>query len=158
MNEQDLGELVLAHKWMAATAVAIALVIRLLKSDTKIPINVPPRARIWLVLALGVASSVLDKVATGTPWTKAIVNGLVGAFIAVIGHETVIASIRSGKEIPVPGLMVPGASPSPGAPPTIPPAPIEPVVIDSTRETVKREAFDPSESSKAPSSDERSSG
>ncbi len=123
MNENDLGDLVAQHKWLAATAVVIGVAVRLLKSDTKIPIDVPPRARIWLVLGLGVASSVLEKVATGAQWEKALVDGLVGAFVAVIGHETMIASLRSGKEIPVPGLMVPGAAPSPGKPATIPPVP-----------------------------------
>jgi hypothetical protein len=73
------------------------------------------------VFGLGVASAVLEKVATGASWTKAIVDGVFGAFLAVAGHESVIASIRSGKEFSIPGLMVPGASPSPGAPATIPP-------------------------------------
>ena len=123
---EDLGDLVSQHKWIAVTAVVVGLITRLIKDDTKFPITIPPRARIWLVLGMGTASGVLEMVAAGATWQKAIVDGLAGAFLAVIGHETVVASIRSGKELPVPGLMIPGASPSPGAPPTIPPARVGP--------------------------------
>lgn len=121
MDPSQLGDLVAQHKWVAVSAIVIGLIVRLLKSDTRLP-TVPPRARIWLALGLGVASGVLEKVASGTTWTTALVDGVSSAFLAVVSHEAVIASLRSGKEFPVPGLMVEGAAPSPTAPVTVPPS------------------------------------
>jgi len=119
MNPADLGTLISQHKWIAATAVVVGLLTRLAKADTILP-TVPARARVWLVLGLGIASGVLERVASGTTWTAALVDGLVGSLLAMLGHETVIASLRSGREFSVPGLTIPGASPSPGAPVTRP--------------------------------------
>lgn len=118
MDPSQLGDFIAQHKWVAVAAIVIGLVVRLLKSDTKLP-TVPPRARIWLALGLGVASGVLEKVSTGTTWTNALVDGLVAALLAVTSHEAIIASLRSGKELPVPGLMVDGKAPSPTAPVTV---------------------------------------
>lgn len=121
----NLGDLVAQHKWVAVAAVVIGTLTRLAKSDTKIPIDIPPRYRVWLAFGLGVASGVLEKMVDGgTTWTSAIVGGLISAALAVIGHNTVIDSIRGGKEIVVPGLTIPGVPPAPGKPPSIkPPSP-----------------------------------
>lgn len=121
IDPDQLAGLIDQRKWVPLAAVVIGFVVRLLKSDTKIPITIPPRARIFIVFGLGVASSVLEKVVEGKTWTSALVGGAVSVAMAVLLHETVIASIRGGKEIPIPGLMIPGAAPSPGAPVTVPP-------------------------------------
>lgn len=128
----DLVALLVSHKWVAASAVAIGLVVRLLKSDTKIPINIPAAYRTWIALGLGIVSGVLDKIANGTPWKDAIVGGLGAAFTAIVGHEMLIESMRGGREIPVPGLMKPPSG-SDGGPyrtpaPKDPPPPSKPVV------------------------------
>ena len=100
----DIYTLVEQHKWIPLAAVIVGLVIRLLKSDTKIPITIPTRARVWLVLALGVVAGTLEKVGTGGQWTPAIVDGLIAALLAMLGHETIVNSVRGGRDVPLPGL------------------------------------------------------
>lgn len=126
MDPSQLGELVTEHKWVGVAAIVIGVVVRLMKSDTKIPINIPTQYRVWLALGLGIVSGVLEAVATGKAWTPAIVDGLVSAAIAIVGQNAIIDSLRGGKEITVPGLMVPGASPAPGKPPSIDPPAMTP--------------------------------
>jgi hypothetical protein len=103
----DLLDLFLAHKWFAFSALLIGFVVRLLKSDTKLPFSLPPQYRAWLALGLGVADGVLDALANGTPWTMALLGGLGAAMTAIVGHETLVEGLRSGIELPVPGLTKP---------------------------------------------------
>lgn len=119
-----LVALIMGHKWIALTAVVIGLIVRLLKSDTKIPIDIPPRLRAPLALTLGAASGAIDKLvqAGDTTWTAAITSGVVAAVVAMIGHVTLIDSLRGGKEIVVPGLINENTPPGPGKPPSIPPS------------------------------------
>lgn len=124
MNPDDIALLIEQRKWVPLAAVVIFLVTRLLKSDTKIPIDIPPRVRIWVVFGLGIASGVLEHVIAGKTWTSALIGGAVSAVLAVVGHESIIASLRGGKELVIPGLIVPGTRPSPGAPVSITPAPL----------------------------------
>lgn len=92
-------------QWIPLASLAIGLIVRLLKSDTKLPIDVPPRLRSPLALVLGMVAAVLDRVATGVTWKVAILSGIVASVFAIVGHDTFIMSLRGGKEIPVPGLM-----------------------------------------------------
>ncbi len=122
----DPGQLValaMGHKWIALAAVGIGLVVRLLKSDTKIPIDIPPRLRAPLALALGAASGAIDKLveAGSTTWTAAITSGVLAAVLAMISHTTVIGSMRGGKELDIPGLIKTNTPPGPGKPPSVPP-------------------------------------
>jgi hypothetical protein len=97
----------------------IGLITRLFKSDTRIPLDIPPRLRIWLAFGLGAVSSVLEMVVAGTPWKTALVDGLVSAVLAVVGHDVLIGSMRDGREFAVPGLMLPPSPPpSPKKPET----------------------------------------
>lgn len=105
-------------------AAVIAAIIRVLKSDTKIPFDIPPRLRVFAALALGFVYAALQKIAAGTPWRSALFDGVAAFATAVVTHNVVIDSLRGGKELVVPGLMIPGAPPSPDHPPTIPPPPI----------------------------------
>lgn len=125
MDPSQMMTLVEGRKWVPIAAVVIYTLIRLLKSDTKIPIDVPARARIWLVFGLGTLSGVLEKVTQGGTWTEALMGGAVSVAMAVLFHESIIASGRAGKELPVPGLIKPGAPPSPSAPVTLPAPPNE---------------------------------
>lgn len=106
MDPQQLIDLVTQKKWIAIAALVIGFVVRLLKSDTKIPVDIPPRYRVWLALALGGAAGALDKLVgqEGVTWTAALVQGLLAAVLAIVGHNVVIDSLRGGKELPVPGL------------------------------------------------------
>ncbi len=123
MDPTDLINLIAQRKWVAVLALAIGLIVRLLKTDTKLPLDVPPQLRVWLALALGAASGAVDKLveAGSTTWTTALLNGIAAAVLAIVSHNLVIASLRDGKELPIPGLIKPGVAPSPGNPPTIPP-------------------------------------
>lgn len=121
MDTQVILDLLAQNKYVALAALCIGLIVRLLKSDTKIPIDIPPRARFWLGLGLSLVAGVLEKLGTGLPWKQAMLDGLVAWGLAVLGHNAVIDSLRGGKEFAIPGLMVPGAPPSPGKPPSIPP-------------------------------------
>lgn len=112
MNPDEFVALIEHRAWVPAAALVVGLLVRLMKSDTKLPIDIPPRARAWVALGLGILSGVLEHVATGRTWTSAIVGGLVTGALAIIGHDTLIASLRRGRELPVPGLMAPPKLPS----------------------------------------------
>ncbi len=123
MNPDQLFDFVMQRKWVAVAAIVIGIIVRLLKSDTKIPIDIPPRWRAPLAVALGGAAGALDKLAeqSDVTWTSALVKGLVAAGIAMITHTLVIDSARGGKEITVPGLTKENTPPGPGKPPSLPP-------------------------------------
>lgn len=123
MDSRDILELVDGHKYALVIAVAVGLVVRLLKTDTKIPIDVPSRYRKYLALALALVGCVVEKYASSASWKPALLDGLLAWFAAEWGQKIAIDDMRGGKELPVPGLMRPGVSPSPGKPPSVPPPP-----------------------------------
>lgn len=132
LDPGKLAQLIEHRAWVPLASVAIYLLVRILKSDTKIPIDIPPKARYWAAFALGIASGVLEKVVSaGTydqkTWTSAVVGGLISGAIAILGHEALIENLRNGRELAIPGLVVPGTRPAPDKPITIPPeAPKDP--------------------------------
>lgn len=118
------------HEWPGVAWIVIAMVVRLLKSDTKIPIDVPAKYRAYLALALGVVSGVLQKVVQEhVDWTTAIVGGVCSAALAAFSHDTIVDAARGGKELVVPGLIVKGAAPGPGKPVSLAPDKGEDVVF-----------------------------
>lgn len=121
MDPQRLYALWEARNYVLIAAFVIGFLVRLLKSDTKIPIDIPPRLRLPLAFAFGAIGGVLETIASGKPWRQAVFEGAVAAALAVLGQNVFIDSIRGGKELPIPGLMLEGEPPSPGKPPTIPP-------------------------------------
>jgi len=125
MNEEitALYALVVAHKWIPLGALVIGLVVRLLKSDTKIPIDLPPVWRLRTAIALSIAGAVLQRISTGVTWRQAAIEGLFALALAVLGHNLVIDNLRAGKEFAVPLLTKPGTPPGPGKPPSLPPPP-----------------------------------
>jgi hypothetical protein len=127
MNDLSLqiADMISKRAWLPLGALVIGLVVRILKSDTKIPIDIPPRLRIWAAFGLGQVSGALEAVVTGKTWKEAVLGGLVQSMLAIVGQNVLIGSLRGGKEIPLPGLTVPGAAPSPGKPPSLPPKPEE---------------------------------
>lgn len=104
MTPEDIGKLVLEHKWYALAALLIGLVIRLLNEDTKIPITIPGRWKAPLALALGIVAGLFGKLAGGSTWTEAFAWGLGAAVAAIMGHVFFIKSAAGGKEVPLPGL------------------------------------------------------
>lgn len=140
MNPDQLAELIGQKKWVAVVAIAIALIVRLLKSDTTIPIDIPPRLRVWLALGLGAASGAIDKLveAGDTTWTTALVSGLSAAAVAILSHNIVIGSVRDGKEFVVPGLTKENTPPGPGKPPSISPPPLPAIITPITSSSDNR--------------------
>ena len=120
MDPDQIAELLDKRAWVPLAAFVIFWLTRLFKSDTKFFPTIPPRARILLVVGLGFASAVLEKVIQGKTWTSALVGGATSLLLAMFFHESLIASIRKGKELPIPGLIKLDTSPSPGAPVTKP--------------------------------------
>lgn len=124
MNEVEiLIELAKAKQWVPLSAAVVFALLRLMKNDTKFPINIEPRVRVWMALVLGLIAGLLSAVANGLHWQTAVLIGIAASAMAVLGHNVAIDSLRGGKEIVIPGMMIPGASPSPGKPPSIPPPP-----------------------------------
>lgn len=123
MDPKPYLDLIAKHEWVGLAALVIGLIVRLLKEDTRFPpFALPARWRPLLAMGLGLASGVLQAVATGTPWRDAIVGGIVSGALAIAGHGTVVESARNGKDIPMPGLTKPPAAK--GEPPT----PLDPSV------------------------------
>lgn len=100
MTLDALIQLLVLHKWLAASAAVIGLCVRLLKSDSPV-MPVPAAYRAWLALGLGAVSGVLDQIVNGTPVLQAVLGGLGSAMIAITGHETLIEGLRKGKEFGV---------------------------------------------------------
>lgn len=124
MTPEDLVALIIQKKWIALMALLLGFTVRLLKSDTKIPINIPPQYRVWLALGLAPIAGAFDKWAAGTTWTTAMVEGLIASVMAIVSHNVVVDSMRGGREFVVPGLIKPDVSPGPGKPPSIKPPPM----------------------------------
>jgi hypothetical protein len=100
---QPYLDLIAKHQWIGLAALIIGLVVRLLKEDTSFPpFAIPARWRPMLALGLGVVSGALQAASTGTPWRDAVLGGLVSAFLAIAGHETVVNSLRDGEDVPMP--------------------------------------------------------
>lgn len=121
---EALIALVEQRKWVALAGVLVFVLIRLLKDDTKIPINIPPRLRFLSALALGLVFGVLERKTKddSITWTQAIIGGLVSGVLAILIQNGVIDSIFKGREPLLPTfLMRPGVPSSPGKAPSLPP-------------------------------------
>lgn len=101
MDPAAIYDLISQHKWPAVSAILIGLIVRLLKSDTPIPVDIPPRLRAPLALWLGVLSGILEWIAAGTPAGEAIGKGLVAGLVAVLGHVYIVDVARGGRDIGV---------------------------------------------------------
>ena len=130
LDPEKFARLIEERAWVPIAAVVVVYLLRLVKSDTKLPINIPSGwPRFAVLFLLGFVSGVLEKVASAAPgmhydpktWTSAIVGGLLTSVIALTMHNA-YESMSGGKELPLPkALLVPGARPSPDKPPSIPP-------------------------------------
>ncbi len=98
MDFTELSELLAAHKWLAVVALVITAVVRLLKSDTPIPITIPAQWRAWLALGLGTAAGVLDAIVGGSSPLQAILQGLAAAALAITAHDTIVEGLRGGRD------------------------------------------------------------
>jgi hypothetical protein len=85
------------------------LIVRALKADTKIPGCLPHRYRKPLAFGLAFAAGCLTKFVAGGTWVQAVMNFAMSASLPVLAHRVFVEKLRSGKEIPLPFLMKPGA-------------------------------------------------
>lgn len=111
-----------AHGWILALSFVVGAVVRGLKPDVPIPVNVPPRARPLVALALGVfggAVLMVFEVVPGLAWPRALVGGFLAGGLAVVGHETLVESLRAGRDFGTPKAPAPEPS-DPPPPVTIP--------------------------------------
>ncbi len=83
----------------AMAGAIIWVIVRVLKSDTAIPITIPPKWRAIVAMLLGVLAGILDTIARGTPWQTAITAGLLAGAGAIAAHETVVEGVRNGKDV-----------------------------------------------------------
>lgn len=114
MELQSILDLIERHQWVGLAAVIIGLVVRLMKDDTRFPpLSIPPRWRPWVALALGVVSGVLQAASTGTPWKDALLGGVVSACTAIAGHDTIVNSLRGGRDVPMPAALTKKSTPPP---------------------------------------------
>lgn len=120
MDYESLRKLAAEHPYVLL-AMMIGFLVRLMKSDTKLPIDIPPAARKYVALSLAVGGAVAEKLAMGVPTSQALFDGVMAWAMAEWGHKILVDDLRGGKEIPVPFLMLPGEAPGPGKPITIPP-------------------------------------
>jgi len=126
MDPKALLALAQQHKWFALAALVIGLVVRLLKSDGPIPINVPAKYRAWLAVGLGIVAGVLDMIGAGTAWKEALLGGILAAFAAISGHQLVVESLRSGREVGESKPAFRTRSTPPPAPPVVEEKKIDP--------------------------------
>lgn len=120
MDFETLQKAAAEHPYVLIT-LFVGFLVRLMKSDTKFPIDIPSGARKYVAAVLAALGATIEKMAMGVPTRDAMIHGLIAWAAADFGHKVVIDDIRGGKEIPIPLLMIPGAAPSPGKPPSIPP-------------------------------------
>ncbi len=109
MDFTQLPALIAAHKWFALSALVVWTIVRLLKSDTKLPVTIPARWRPVLALGLGFVAGALDKIASGTPWKQAVTWGLGVGVAAILAQTFGVDVMRDGREISVGPLMLTSA-------------------------------------------------
>lgn len=90
---------------LAVASMAIWAVVRLLKSDTRIPIALPPRVRPWLSVALGLLAGVLERATTGVPWQRAVFDGLIAGQLPQLAHDVLVEWGRGGRDLPLPSIL-----------------------------------------------------
>ncbi len=83
-----------SHSWLALAVVVMGFVTRLLKSDTKLPVNIPARWQPVIVVVLGQVYAVLQATAGGLTWKLAVEQGVYASFITLglfdlVAHLTV---------------------------------------------------------------------
>lgn len=60
--------------------------------------KVPAKARPWMALGMSCLAMVAAQVQQGVDWRKALLHGVYAAAVAVLGHQTIVEGMMSGKE------------------------------------------------------------
>jgi hypothetical protein len=80
--------------------IVIALLVRLLKSDTKIPIDIPARWQPLAALAFGQLYAIGQSILSGTDWKTALITGLKAAVWTMGAYDILIKAIFNGNDAP----------------------------------------------------------
>lgn len=142
VDPQLVVDMIQKRAWLPLGALAVGACVRLLKYDVKFFPSIPSRYRVWAAFALGQVAGTLEAVIAGKTYKEAIVWGLTQSVIAIIGQNTIIDSLRDGKEIPVPGLTT-------SPPSALPPAPV-PDLPPETPPPTAEQAKDPTSDEASP--------
>lgn len=121
LDPQIVVDMIQKRAWLPLGALAVGTGVRLLKYDIKFLPSIPSRYRVWAAFGLGQLAGTIEAVIAGKTYKEAIIWGLTQSVIAIIGQNTIIDSLRDGKEIVVPGLTKTNTPPSPGKPPSLAP-------------------------------------
>lgn len=83
---------------LALSSLVIGALVRLVKSDSRLPVDIPARWRPLVAALLGVVAGVLDLLAEGEPLRAAVVAVLAPS-LSALGHGVIIESLRGGREV-----------------------------------------------------------
>lgn len=118
MDIQPIADALYAHAWLLAGALFVLLVVAAAKQgwlSNWIMDHLPPAARPWVAVVLGVLSLMATDIAVAhKTWQQALFDGLGAAMLAVFGHQVVVEGARKGKEIvpPAPWSLPPPPPPA----------------------------------------------
>jgi hypothetical protein len=122
-----------AHQWAVVVGFVLYLAFALTKQGwfgTWLQAKLPSKYYSIVVPLFGVLGTEAVALVQGTPWTTALLNGLLSGITAVMAHESVVEAVRGGKEIvPAKSSKSNGGGPAsvkPVAPPAAPPPPAPP--------------------------------
>lgn len=100
---EQIVKLITDNQWrLLICVIVIGFIVRLSKGDVPWFPTIPSRWRPVFSLALGIAASIADHIANGTPWKNAIVLGLIAGLVPVSGHEVIVNALRGGRDLPAP--------------------------------------------------------
>ncbi len=121
-----------ANPWIWIATICIWLAMRVIQSDVKVIPTVPAKFRIFCLPIFTIIAMGGARYQAHASWVTAFLGSVLAAFMSIYFHEAIVNSLRGGKAIPLPGLTIPGAQPSPGAPvtkPVEPPPPSPPPAV-----------------------------
>lgn len=103
-----------AHKWLLIAALVIGFSVRQIKPDAAFPVDIAPRYRPLVALAIGGVATASDMLLRGDSLKQAAFIGLGGAAIAILGHVFGVEVVLGGKELPPLGRKGPKPPSKPG--------------------------------------------
>lgn len=96
MNEIGTAITTNSNVALGIAVVVVGAITRLLKSDTKFPIDIPARWQPVIVLVIGQAYAVLQAIVGGVNWKTAVTSGLQVAFLTMGLFDLVIKALFNG--------------------------------------------------------------
>lgn len=109
--------LIAARKWLPLAALALFLLVRILKDDTAIPLTVRnKRWYPWIPVIVAAAASALDKVVSGLSWSSAVTQAVFLGVVPVALQELGIKGVLGLQDLPLPTALQKNDPPPPPPP------------------------------------------